>query len=92
MMNKEDMLKELTALDFYAVDLALFLDTHPSDREALNKYNAVVEEANTLRREYEKLFGPLTSFRSTSKAPWQWIDDPWPWQYQFNFRLTGDDR
>ena len=91
-MNKEDMLKELTALDFYAVDLQLYLDTHPNDREALGKYNAVVEEANTLRREYEKLFGPLTSFRSTSKCPWQWIDDPWPWEYQFNFRLTGDDR
>jgi len=91
-MNKEEMLKELTALDFYAVDLQLYLDTHPADREALPKYNAVVEEANTLRREYEKLYGPLNSYRSVSKSPWQWIDDPWPWQYQFNFSLTGDDK
>ena len=91
-MNREDMLKELTALDFYTLDLQLYLDTHPDDREALARYNAVVEEANTLRREYEKLFGPLYSFRSPSKQPWQWNNDPWPWQYQFNFKLTGDDR
>lgn len=91
-MNKEEMLRELTALDFYTVDLQLYLNTHPNDREALAKYNAVAERANALRQEYEKMFGPLSSFRSTSKYPWQWIDDPWPWQYQFNFNLTGDDK
>ena len=86
------MLKALTALDFFLVDLQLYLNTHPTDREALAKYNAVVAEANALRQEYEKMFGPLTSFRSASKYPWQWIEDPWPWQSQFNFKLTGDDR
>ncbi|MFA5675529.1 MAG: spore coat protein CotJB [Christensenellales bacterium] len=91
-MNKEEMLRELTAMDFYTVDLQLYLNTHPNDREALAKYNAVAEKANALRREYETMFGPLNSFRSTSKYPWQWIDDPWPWQYQFNFNLTGDDK
>ncbi len=91
-MKKEEMLRELTALDFYAVDLHLYLNTHPDDREALNKYNAVVSQANALRSEYERMYGPLSSYRSVSKYPWQWIDDPWPWQYQFNFYLAGDDK
>lgn len=91
-MKKEEMLRELTALDFYAVDLHLYLNTHPDDREALNKYNAVVSRANALRSEYERMYGPLSSYRSVSKYPWQWIDDPWPWQYQFNFYLAGDDK
>ncbi len=90
-MNREDMLRELSAMDFYTVDLQLYLDTHPNDREALNKYNAVANEANRLRREYESMYGPLTSFRSTSKYPWQWIDNPWPWQYDFNYTLAGED-
>ena len=38
-MNHDEILRKLTALDFIAVDLALFLDTHPDDREALDKYN-----------------------------------------------------
>lgn len=91
-MNRDEMLKTLTALDFYLVDLQLYLNTHPNDRDALDKYNAIVAEANSLRQEYEKMYGPLTSFRSASKYPWQWIENPWPWQYQFNFTLTGDDK
>ncbi|MGI5849348.1 MAG: spore coat protein CotJB [Christensenellales bacterium] len=91
-MNREDLLRMLSAMDFYTVDLQLYLNTHPNDREALSKYNSVVSEASVLRREYENMYGPLTSFRSASKYPWQWIDDPWPWQHAFNFRLAGDDR
>ena len=37
-----------------------------------------------VRREYEKQCGPLYSFRSPSGAYWSWIDNPWPWQKQFN--------
>ncbi len=91
-MNRDEMLRKLTALDFYLVDLQLYLNTHPTDRDALAKFNAIAAEANALRQEYENMFGPLTSFRSASKYPWQWINNPWPWQYQFNFTLTGDDK
>lgn len=90
-MDRNALLKQLSALDFYAVDLHLFLNTHPNDREALAKYNEVVSEADVLRREYEKIYGPLTSYRVASKYPWQWVNDPWPWQNEFNFKLAGDD-
>jgi spore coat protein JB len=80
------------ALDFVALDLALFLDTHPGDRDALAKYNDTVAQANDLRKEYEDVFGPLYSFRSMSGRPWQWIDDPWPWQFSFNFEAPREER
>lgn len=86
-MNRDQVLAQLTALDFMAVDLHLFLDTHPNDCEALRRYNDIISKANILRSEYEKICGPLNSFRSASKCPWQWIDDPWPWQYSYNFKL-----
>ncbi len=91
-MNRDELLRQLTAMDFYTVDLGLYLNTHPGDREALSKYNAVANEANALRQEYESRYGPLCSFRSASKYPWQWIENPWPWQTKFNFRLAGEDK
>ena len=78
-----DLLIKLTALDFMAVDLALYLNTHPCDDEALKKYNEIVCKANELRTEYQNEFGPLYSFRSLNNGSWDWIDDPWPWQSNF---------
>lgn len=92
MHNRDELLKQLTALDFMAVDLQLYLDTHPNDRGALCKYNAIVAQAAMLRSMFERLYGPLCSFRSNSQYPWQWINNPWPWNYSFNFSLAGEER
>lgn len=86
-MNREELLRQLTAWDFVAVDLSLFLNTHPRDCEAVKALNYVVEQADKLRDEYEKCFGPLYSFRSTSSCPWEWPEDPWPWEACANFRI-----
>jgi spore coat protein JB len=91
-MSRDEMLRQLSALDFYTIDLHLYLNTHPGDQDALTKYNAVVTEANAMRKQYESMYGPLTANTVTDKAPWQWIENPWPWQYQFNFTLAGDDK
>jgi len=86
--SKEDLLKKLSILDFIAVDLSLFLDTHPNDKEAIEKYNSIIEEADSLRYEFEETYGPLCSFRSMSpEAYFKWIDCPWPWQSDFNFNV-----
>ena len=82
-MDREQILCELTALDFMAVDLQLYLNTHPCDNEALKKYNQIVTKADCFRTEYEKAYGPLYSFRSVNNGAWNWIDDPWPWQCNF---------
>ncbi len=90
-MNRDEMLQRLSALDFYTLDLHLYLNTHPDDKEAIQKYNAVVKEAKTLREQYEQQYGLLSQF-SPSRTPWQWIDDPWPWQKQFNFDLSREEK
>ena len=80
-----DLLHNLTALDFMATDLQLYLNTHPNDKEAISKYNEVIIKADKCRMEYEKLHGPLCSFRSHSNNDcFKWIDEPWPWQRKFN--------
>ena len=42
-MDREEMLKTLSELDFIAVDLGLFLNTHPDNSEAIIAYNQVIE-------------------------------------------------
>ena len=63
-MNQEELLKSLMELDFIAVDLGLFLNTHPDDSDAIAAYNQVITAADTVRMKYEETVGPLCSFRS----------------------------
>ncbi len=91
-MNKEQIMKRLAVLDFIAVDLQLYLDTHPEDMEAIDKYNSVIKEADMLRMKYEEIIGPLYSFRSSNNGDtFKWIDDPWPWQPSANFEINEEE-
>lgn len=90
MMSKEELLKKITELDFYIIDLHLYLDTHPMDTEAIMLYNDCVIQVKELREEYNRQYGMLLANNSTSKQPWQWIENPWPWQYKYNFELTEE--
>lgn len=85
MMDKKTILERLSALEFAAVDLQLFLDTHPDNKEAIAKYNSLLDEAADVREQYESTFGPLFSFVTMSKADmFTWINNPWPWEKDFN--------
>ena len=91
-MNRGELLKELSMLDFMATDIHLYLDTHPNDKEMIKKYNAIVSQADACRCKYENLYGPLCSYRSASKEnQWTWIDEPWPWDEEFNVRVCEED-
>lgn len=74
------MLSEIQQLEFVAVELTLYLDTHPHEHEPLNEYNKVTGQLNQLKMQYESLYGPLAAYGlSPSKHPWQWAEQPWPW-------------
>lgn len=92
-MNREMLLNELTSLDFIAVDMGLYLNTHPDEAEAIAAYNKVIAAADAVRTKYEAEFGPLCSFRSyaENRKNWQWKNDPWPWQQDFNYSLAGKE-
>ena len=80
-MERHDMLMKLCEHDFTAIDLQLYLDTHPDDKKAIEHYNTAVNSANKARAEYEKAFGPLASFVTPSRPDmFTYIDEPWPWQ------------
>jgi len=86
--------KRLYALDFAALDLHLYLNTHPYDTDALLEYNQVIKQAKEAREEYEKHIGPLFSFRCPSNDhKWSWLSEYSPWEKEFNWSLSkGDER
>ena len=89
-MNRDALLREITILDFTAVDLGLYLNTHPEDSEALEMYNDCIRSSKAARGEYEQQFGPLTGARSEAQSgAWTWKDNPWPWTEEFNFVISG---
>lgn len=74
-------LTELQALGFAIQELALYLDTHREDLEALKVYQDYQKMYNHCRKEYLKKKGPLNHLQETNSSQYQWLDDPWPWEY-----------
>ncbi|CUN16132.1 MAG: spore coat protein CotJB [Turicibacter sanguinis] len=80
-MSREEFLTALQAVHIMAVDLQLFLDTHPENKKALEDYRKVSRQYQELRKEYEQVFGPLTNFGyMTDFDQISWVNDPWPWE------------
>ena len=52
--SKEEMLNEIMALNFAINDLTLYLDTHPTDKEAINMHCKYSEKQIELTSEYQK--------------------------------------
>jgi len=80
MNNRQEAMRKLMEADFVAYELLLFLDTHPDDSAAMDKYTEAVKKAAEIRGEYEKNYGPITAASAAGKTPWQWIVSPWTWQ------------
>lgn len=92
-MNRDhiNIAKELYTLDFLAIDLHLYLNTHPNDQDALIKYNKVIALAAEARKKYEEVFGPLYSFRSPSQEQeWSWLSEYSPWEKEANWPMERE--
>lgn len=91
-MSKKELLKQIVATNFMVEDLQLYLNTHPMDREALVKFNGYVVQLHNLKQNYQSCYGMLSAHGAMSPYPWQWISEPWPWEYEANYKLDGEER
>lgn len=74
-------LEELQKVDFALVELTLYLDTHPTDMQAVQQFNQLAQRRQQQANAFEMKYGPLLQYgHSYSRFPWQWVDSPWPWQ------------
>ena len=81
MTEKEALMKQLCAQQFAAIEVNLFLDTHPRNTAALEAMKKYTEKYNELKKKYEEKFGMLDIFSpNNSDCEWTWIKGPWPWE------------
>lgn len=79
--EKEEMLIYLDYLCFAAHDISLYLDIYPNDKDMIEAFSKYRSEEQTVRREYEKKYGPLeVNSVANTVYPWAWDNKPWPWE------------
>lgn len=88
MVNKNELpvtpKTELQALTFAIQELALYLDTHRDDQEALELYQQYQQMHHNCMQQYSDNVGPLSHHAPTTGSQYRWLDDPWPWEYAAN--------
>ena len=85
MTNKKELpvtpLTELQTLGFALHELALYLDTHRDDTEALEMYRQYQQIYHKGMMEYSQHHGPMSHHVPHGMDGYAWLDDPWPWEY-----------
>jgi len=75
---------ELQTLGFAVQELALYLDTHPDDKGALELYRTYQRLYYDAMMEYSEKCSPMNHNTPVNHAGYTWMDDPWPWEYTGN--------
>lgn len=85
MANKNEKpvtpMSELQALGFAVQELALYLDTHRDDLEALELYRNYQKLYQHCMADCRSKIGVMNHTDITDQERYAWLDDPWPWEY-----------
>lgn len=80
MVCKSVVEKRISAYKFALYDLALYLDSHPSDEQAMQLRQVYKTRLNQLIDEYEQHYGKYVSTMADVHDSWKdWVRNPWPW-------------
>ncbi|MBQ8238294.1 MAG: spore coat protein CotJB [Oscillospiraceae bacterium] len=71
----------LQTLAFAIQELALYLDTHRDDKDALEQYRAYQQ---MYRKCMEAHHRQMTHHHEGREDEYEWLCDPWPWEYAAN--------
>ena len=76
------MIRKIQEVQFTALELGLYLNTHPNDATEMLEFETANEKLRKMIREYERQCGPMFSVGQTirSQETWLWADGPWPWE------------
>lgn len=79
-MNRNQLLSYLNQVSFSMFDTVLFLDTHPTDREAIAYFNEMKQARVSALKIYQQRFGPLLLDDVDADCEWTWGMEPLPWE------------
>ena len=77
-------LAELQALECVVLELNLYLDTHRDDTEAFALFKQFSAMEKAAKAAYESKYGPITKETAAAADSYQWLSDPWPWNFAQN--------
>lgn len=88
MVNQKEktatLMHRLQAMNFAITELGLYLDTHADDMDAVELFNQYVEQYAGLVQQYERKYGSLSQMGAAINGKYEWLSDPWPWEYSTN--------
>ena len=84
-MEKRELLRQVQMHQFSMHDLALYLDTHPTDTDALDALMMHREAFEKAAAVYVRRFGALRKEQVEPENGWAaWSNTPWPWEKEAN--------
>ena len=84
-MGRAELLGKAQSHAFAMRDLALYLDTHPTDVNALARFSEHRCAYQKYADAFAARFGALTVTQIGSEDGWAaWSNTPWPWEKEAN--------
>ena len=82
-MEQKNLKRYIDLVSFAALDCAMFLDTHPESKEALEYFEYYKNARKQAIKEYSSRFSPLNLDTVPKDTEfWAWANKPWPWEME----------
>lgn len=81
--KQQDCKTRLQQIKFAMQELGLYLDTHPNDTNALNRFKGYESMCRKAEAEYCMKYGPIRRDAYAYGEAFTWENDPWPWDNMY---------
>ena len=76
--EKDELCLKLFECNFAIIDLNLYLDLHPENKDLYELYKDYVKKYEEYKNNYEQKYGSL-DITDIKTNYYNWIKNPWPW-------------
>lgn len=76
--NCNELMNAIMEADFFALDLKLYLNTHPDDDRALEMFREACRQLRACKAAFEECCYPLTACSAGHDGCWDWPEGVWP--------------
>lgn len=86
--SKRKLMRDIQIASFSAIETALYLDTHPCDKTAMEALAKYCAEKKVATARYEAEYGPITFCACSAEGAedgrheFSWATTPWPWELE----------
>ena len=82
--KQKKLLRNIMELQFATTETGLYLDTHPADSTVLDIHRNFTRALYSTMQEYQDRYTLVTNKYPDPEYPWEWIEEPWPWQINYS--------